>query len=627
MKRNYFTLIVLCCFILVLKSQTPQGFFLDDWTPKLINIPAYTVAVATSSSPTITVTVDVNNVLNKVTKSMYGHNAHTWAGQYNLNTTFTNHVKNLVAGVIRYPGGSLSDNYYWNASNNATMPSDLPSDFNYNDLHWGATKAGWSLSLNNYYDLLAKTNTTGIITVNYAYARVGTSATPVANAAHLAADWVRYDNGRTRYWEIGNEEYGKWEYGFTIDPTLNKDNQPTSNTGLNYGKHCSIFIDSMRVAAKQVGNDIKIGVVCSADNPDSQWNMGLLPQVATKTDYLIAHNYYTPKGTWPVATFLDATDNTKNPKDYLIADLLKYGKVSSLPVALTEWNARDTTSDNRNCSVINGVFATIVLGEAMKNGYALSTRWAFMNSIHSLIGNTSSGIYAPYPTFFYMYYFQKMFGDKVVNTTIAGISGAKTDSLRAWSSTFSSSQAGIVLVNKGVNQRTISVKILNYLKGKKYYYYVLSGENGSTYSQRVVINGQTTTDTFGGPANYATLQPYGTDIVNGVINVTLPKYGVIFLIVENGNGNTATENVYINNGLKFDFSPNPSLDNIKINIAGFESPKITISDMLGKTYYQSEILSSNQVSLNPRTLTKCKGLFFLTITGKNGTLTKKIILE
>jgi predicted ABC-type ATPase len=57
--------------------------------------------------------------------------------------------------------------------------------------------------------MLQQTGNEGMITVNYAYARYSTSANPVAAAAHLAADWVRYDNGRTRYREIGNENDGK----------------------------------------------------------------------------------------------------------------------------------------------------------------------------------------------------------------------------------------------------------------------------------------------------------------------------------------------------------------------------------------------------------------------------------
>lgn len=513
-------------------QSTLQDCFLFDWKPKEIVNPNYVNTALTTSSPTFTVTVDAANVLNYVSKYAYGHNAHTWAGKYNTSTLLTDEIRSLIPGTIRFPGGSLSDNYFWNATNRATCPQDLPPSYVYNDLYAGANdNVGWTMSLKDYYDLLAKTNTKGIITVNYAYARVGTSANPVAAAAHLAADWVRYDNGRTRFWEVGNEEYGKWEYGFTIDPSLNRDGQPVTNTGLNYGKHCRVFIDSMRVAAKEVGNDIKIGVVCT-ETPDSQWNIDLMPQIADKADYLIGHEYFTPKGSQPVSTILNAADNTKNSKDNITADFLKYGRnTNALPVALTEWNSRDTIG-NQKTSVINGVFATIVLGEVAKNGYGLSARWAFLNDKHSLFGGGSVGMtrYKPYPTFFYMYYFQKMFGDKATSTTITGI---EIDSVRAYSSTFSSGQVGIVLVNKGVKQRTASLKIQNFLKGKRYYYYVLQGEAGTVYSQKVLVNNQTTSESAGGPDNYATLQPYGTDITNSKIYVTIPKYGVAYVLVEN----------------------------------------------------------------------------------------------
>ena len=65
-----------------------------------------------------------------------------------------------------------------------------------------------------------------MITVNYGYARYGTGINPVARAAHLAADWVRYDNGRTKYWEVGNENFGDWEAGYRINIANNQDGQP-----------------------------------------------------------------------------------------------------------------------------------------------------------------------------------------------------------------------------------------------------------------------------------------------------------------------------------------------------------------------------------------------------------------
>ena len=109
--------------------------------------------------------------------------------------------------------------------------------------------------------MLQQTNNKGIITVNYGYARYGTGNDPVAAAAHLAADWVRYDNGRTKLWEIGNENFGNWEWGYRIDAAVNKDGQPEFLTGALYAQHFKVFADSMQKAAAEMGSTIYIGAV------------------------------------------------------------------------------------------------------------------------------------------------------------------------------------------------------------------------------------------------------------------------------------------------------------------------------------------------------------------------------
>jgi hypothetical protein len=118
----------------------------------------------------------------------------------------------------------------------------------------------WARTTDNYYDLLLKTKSTGCIFVNYSYARYGTGPDPASTAAHYAANWVRYDKGRTKLWEIGNENMGNWEAGYEIDTSLNHDGQPKIITGELYGKHCRVFIDSMKSAAAEIGSEIKIGV-------------------------------------------------------------------------------------------------------------------------------------------------------------------------------------------------------------------------------------------------------------------------------------------------------------------------------------------------------------------------------
>ena len=139
------------------------------------------------------------------------------------------------------------------------------------------------MSVDNYYNMLQQTGNQGMITINYGYARYGTGADPVAAAAHLAADWVRYDNGRTKYWEIGNEDNGTWEAGYRIDLNTNNDGQTQIITGDLYGKHYKVFVDSMRAAAQEIGKTIYIGAQLLEKQPeiwqtatDQTWNAGVL---------------------------------------------------------------------------------------------------------------------------------------------------------------------------------------------------------------------------------------------------------------------------------------------------------------------------------------------------------------
>ena len=265
------------------------GFFLDGWQPKTYSAPAYTEA-AIPALATNTVTVDATSIITKIPVAIFGHNAVMWMGPVANETKFLEPVTNLNPHILRFPGGSASDAYFWNAAQGA-LPADAPTilmdasgtkkEPGYN---FGKTGVNWQSNLDDYYAMRVKTNTKGIITVNYGYARYGTSANPVATAAHLAADWVRYDNNRTQLWEIGNENFGNWEAGHRINVADNKDGQTQLLSGTLYGTHFKVYADSMRKAAAEVGNTgIKIGVVLTDADERSNtstitpnWNAGVL---------------------------------------------------------------------------------------------------------------------------------------------------------------------------------------------------------------------------------------------------------------------------------------------------------------------------------------------------------------
>jgi hypothetical protein len=522
------------------------GFFLDDWTAKSFAVPAFIDTALPNAEATITVNIDAGTIITKVPTSIFAQNANIWMTQMITEPTLMANITNLHPNIIRFPGGSLSDVFFWNAQP-GIPPTDAPAkliDANGNQIdppYWyGKNNENWTMSVDNYYNMLQQTGSRGIITINYGYARYGTTSNPVAAAAHMAADWVRYDNGRTKYWELGNENNGTWEAGYRIDHNNNKDGQPEIITGDLYGKHFNIFVDSMRAAANEIGKTIFIGSQLLEKQPESwqtstdkTWNNGVLAQVNNSTDYYIIHSYFTPYQTNASADIIlnTAVDNTSRMMNFLKKTFTD-AAAAMKPVALTEWNITSQGS-MQQVSLINGMHAAIIFGEALKNKYGLTARWDLANGWDNgndmglfNINEPGAVKWNPTPAFYYMYYFQKMIGDRMLNSTING-----SAEILSYASSFSSGEKGVILINKGTSSKTINVK-LNANTGKRFYWYTLSGgtDNGE-FSRKVFVNGHGPDANSGGPSSYATLKPYSAETKNG-IKVSLPSRSVVYLVID-----------------------------------------------------------------------------------------------
>jgi hypothetical protein len=137
-------------------------------------------------------------------------------------------------------------------------------------------------------------------------------------------------------------------------------------------------------------------------------------------------------------------------------------------------------------------------------------------------------LWNPRPAFYYMYYFQKFFGDRMVYDTLRAINA----DLVTYSSTFSSGQAGTVIVNSGSQTHIVSVDFQHFPAGSKYHWRVLTGgtDNGS-FSSQVYVNGAGPSTPTGGPLNYASVKTYSAAL-NGTIKVTVPPMGVVYLVAD-----------------------------------------------------------------------------------------------
>jgi len=522
------------------------GFFFNDWAPKTFAVPAFKDTTIPSST-SVTVNIDAGTIITKVPKSVFAHNANIWMTQMITEPSLMSYVTNLHPNVIRFPGGSLSDVFFWNAEKNVP-PADAPTkllDANGNEIdagYWyGKNTESWTLSVDNYYKMLQLTGNQGMITVNYAYARYGTSADPVAAAAHLAADWVRYDKGRTKYWEIGNEDNGTWEAGYRIDVTQNKDGQPEIITGDLYGKHYNVFADSMRAAAKEISATIYIGAQLLEKQPESwqtatdkSWNSGVLGHLKTTSDFYIVHSYFTAYQTNASATEIlnTAQENPAAMMTYLSSSISSAGG-SMKPIALTEWNITSQGS-MQQVSFINGMHAAILLGEALQNKYGMTGRWDLANGWSNgndmglfNIGDEPGAVkWNARPAYYYMYYFQKMLGDRMLKSTVNG-----SPDVLSFASSFSSGEKGVILINKGTTSQNVNI-ISNATAGNRFYFYTLTGgtDNGE-FSRKVFVNGIGPDGISGGPSNYTSLKAYSAETKNGIKGV-LPARSVVYLAID-----------------------------------------------------------------------------------------------
>ena len=525
------------------------GFFLDDWQAKTFTAPSYaeaTLAVAATS----TVTVDATAIITKIPLSEFGHNAVWWMGPVAGDARFIEPVTNLHPHIIRFPGGSSSDAYFWNGEQGVNPPG-APVMFTKDDgtkepagFSYGKTNYNWQCNLDNYYSMVQQTNNKGIITINYGFARYGTGANPVADAAHLAADWVRYDNGRTQLWEIGNENYGNWEWGYRIDVAANKDGQPEFLTGALYAQHFQVFVDSMQKAATEIGKKIYIGAV-TAESPSTEswqtntrrtWNAGMMPGINNKADFFVVHNYFTPYNTNANAAIILGSALTEAETVIkFVTQTLQTNGATVKPIAMDEWNMFSIGS-KQQVSNTSGVFAVLVMGEALKNKYGMSARWDVINGWsngddHGLFssGDEPGGIakWMPRPSFYYMYYLQKMLGDRLVNSTVLGSSAVKS-----YASTYTSGQVNVNLVNTSGTAQTVEIKMKNFYSGSRFYWYSLEGSNDNgEFSRKVLVNGNGPAGDAGGPVTYTTLKARSTVTTNG-IKVTIPSLGAVMLVID-----------------------------------------------------------------------------------------------
>src|ERR1051326_8250575 len=276
--------------------------------------------------------------------------------------------------TLRFPGGSLSDDYHWQS--NTT----------------GSNTWQWATSFDQFAHVATTTAARVFVTVNYG------SGTPAE-----AADWVRYGNVTKgyafKYWEVGNENYGSWE----------TDNNTRPHDPYTYANRFKDYFNQM----KAVDSTIEIGAVAvtgedsyanytdhPATNPRTgQTHPGWTPVMLTTLkslgitpDFIIFHRYAQAPGAESDAGLLqssaswatDASDLRQQPTDYLGSP------ATGVELVCTENNSVYSNPGKQTPSLVNGLFLADSIGTAMKTEFNAVVWWDMRNGQDTANNNSSS---------------------------------------------------------------------------------------------------------------------------------------------------------------------------------------------------------------------------------------------
>ncbi|MFT7622130.1 MAG: parallel beta-helix repeat protein [Myxococcota bacterium] len=417
----------------------------------------------------VSIAVVPDQVLRTFGRQLQGNNAAVWLGKsYLLAPTAAERIADAGVGLLRWPGGSTSDKYFWNG----VVPPYAEAQ------GWGNTSGSWAPDTADFLTLAQQVDAEPVLVVNHGYAQYDTTVDDgtLGTAVALAADWVEYCNSPNdgsnpgggvdwaaqrasdgheepfgvRHWEVGNEVYGSWTVGY--DPT-----------GVLYAQRFNAFADAM----KDVDPTIKIGIVGHVDPGETNgaaatWMAAVLthPGTAERIDFIDIHEYFhhVPSNGPLTGPQLLALADQVEADIVALDDLVAANTpVSSLPVLLGEYNMTNPQNPH-NVQLASALFTGRVLGEVIRTGYAAAAQWDVANSWkdggdHGFMSRNHPTLpdYTPWPSYYAFWFWGRNMGDRLVPAT------SDTPTVRVYATRFASGATGLILINEGPDDRAASI--------------------------------------------------------------------------------------------------------------------------------------------------------------------------
>jgi hypothetical protein len=334
----------------------------------------FSAAFALAANAQVGVSIDATKIVRTVDQRQFGANTPFWDGTFPSATSLDSFTQ-MGTTIMRFGGGSATDEYDW-STNKDIVSGDA-----------------WAFNIDGFAVQAKAVGAQAIITTNYG------SGTPQAAAAYVTYANVTKGYG-FKYWEIGNECYGTWEY----------DKQTNPHDPFTYGTRAVQYIQAMKAADPT----IKVGVV--ADDSEDSYAVGYTSHPATNLVTGVAHNGWTPvvlatmKAAGVLPDFLIYHRYEQNPGQENDSVLLQAALTwpqdaaalrriltdylgtagAGIELLVTENNSVNNNPGKQSVSLVNGLYLADSTANLMQTEINALTWWDFHNG--QAFSTTSSPI-------------------------------------------------------------------------------------------------------------------------------------------------------------------------------------------------------------------------------------------
>ena len=385
-------------------TRAPITFYVDDVS--LIAIPAPTQ---------VQLTVNPQSAIRTIDPRIYGINLAIWDSHLASPDT-ASALASMGIGALRFPGGSSSDDYDWQTNRSPSRQYQFPNN--------AATFA----------KVIEAQSAQAFVTVNYgsgtpqqaaawvAYYNASASGTAAIGIDSMGRDWktagfwaslraaspLPADDGCNflrishpapfafKYWEIGNECYGKWE----------NDLHGAAGSGLTGAPHdaytYAVAFQSYYNQMRAVDPTIHIGAVApagenaygnhtrSVPNPNeanathSGWTpllLATLKSLGVTPHFLVYHTYAQEPGDESDAFLLQAGAKLQSDAPDLRKMITDYfgSSGTSIELDMTELNSVSSNPGKQSTSLVNALFMADALGNLASTEFNTCIWWDLRN--------------------------------------------------------------------------------------------------------------------------------------------------------------------------------------------------------------------------------------------------------